>query len=290
MTVALNRPQQHGPVSDHVADSPAASQPAHEPVETVDSERVDVDELFRRMADSADEVERQRWRRRIITACMPIADRIAWRFVGRGEPPEDLLQVARIGLIHTVDRFDPSRGHFLSLAVPTIRGELKRYFRDNTWTVRVPRRMQETQMRMRDAVNSLSQRLCRAPTTEELAEELDVSADELAESQNVNWAYQPLSLDSPVGATDSAPNDTLGSLQGFDDPRLGHVEDLMVVHDALAELDARRRAVVAMIFFECLTQREVAQRLNVSQVQISRLLNDTLCRIRQRIGTEKPAA
>ncbi|ULE34505.1 sigma-70 family RNA polymerase sigma factor [Mycobacterium sp. IDR2000157661] len=290
MTVALSRPQPPGPVTAQAADRPAAPPPEHEPVETVASERIDIDELFRRMADSSDDVERQRWRRRIITACMPIADRIAWRFVGRGEPPEDLLQVARIGLIHTVDRFDPNRGHFLSLAVPTIRGELKRYFRDNTWTVRVPRRMQETQMRLRDAVNTLSQRLCRAPTNDELARELDVSPEELAESQNANWAYQPLSLDSPVGAAESTTNDTLGSLQGCDDPRLGHVEDLMVVHDALAELDPRRRAVVGMIFFDCLTQREVAQRLNVSQVQISRLLNDTLCRIRQRVCSELPAA
>lgn len=290
MTAALNRPQPRGPVTIQFPDPPAASAPRYEPIETAASERVDIDELFRRMAESGDDVERQRWRRRIITCCMPIADRIAWRFVGRGEPPEDLLQVARIGLIHTVDRFDPSRGHFLSLAVPTIRGELKRYFRDNTWTVRVPRRMQETQMRMRDAVNTLAQRLCRAPTNEELAEELDVSAEELAESQTVNWAYQPLSLDSPVGAADSHPNDTLGSLQGADDPRLRQVEDLMVVHDALAELDPRRRAVVGMIFFDCLTQREVAQRLNVSQVQVSRLLNDTLSRIRQRVCSELPAA
>jgi RNA polymerase sigma-B factor len=251
---------------------------------------VDIDELFDQLAKSVDSAERERWRRRIITQCLPVADRIASRFVGRGEPSDDLLQVARIGLIHTVDRYDPSKGHFLAFAVPTIRGELRRYFRDRTWTVRVPRRVQETQLRMREAVNALSQRLSRAPTAVELAEELDVDGEELSQSQSANWAYQPLSLDAPVAATDAVSTDTVGSMQGAEDPQYSRVEDLMVVDDALAQLDPRRRAIVRMIFFDCLTQREVASRFNVSQVQISRLLNDALVRIRERICTDGAVA
>ncbi|MFV9634497.1 SigB/SigF/SigG family RNA polymerase sigma factor [Mycobacterium neumannii] len=253
-------------------------------------EDLGVDELFGRLARSTDCVERQRWRQRIVTACVPIADRIASRFMGRGEPSEDLLQVARMGLIHSVDRYQAGRGHFLAFAVPTIRGELRRHFRDKTWTVRVPRRVQETQLRIREAVSTLSQRLNRSPTTIELAEELGVDTEAVCESEAVASAYQPVSLDAPVAYTQSETTEAVGSLQGSDDPGYEQVEDMLMIKEALAALEPRRRAVVGMIFFDCLTQREVADKLNVSQVQVSRLLNDTLSRIRQRVCVEAPAA
>lgn len=287
---AVVSPPQPWQQADEVSDSLSESPQARGLIETNRSEYVDIDELFAQLANSVDGVERQRWRQRIITECLPIADRIAYRFVGRGEPSDDLLQVARIGLIRTVDRYEPTRGHFLAFAVPTIRGELKRYFRDRAWTVRVPRKVQETQLHMREAVNVLSQRLSRAPTAVELAEELDVDSEELSRSQSANWAYQPLSLDAPVGAADADSTETFGSMQGAEDPHYSQVEDLMVVRDALAELDPRRRAIVRMIFFDCLTQREVARRFNVSQVQISRLLNDALMRLRERICTDAAIA
>ncbi len=249
-----------------------------------------IDGLLQRLVGSANDEERRRWRDRIITACVPFADRIACRFIGRGEPSDDLLQAARIGLIHTVDRYDPGKGRFLPFAVATIRGELKRHFRDTTWTVRVPRRVQETQLRMRDAVSTLSQRLCRTPTIAELAGELDVDPADLSTSQSATWAYQPLSLDAPLAPADNGSADTLGSMQGTDDPHYSQVEDLLAVRDALAELDPRRRNIIRMIFFECLTQREVARRFNVSQVQISRLLGDALGRVRTRVCAEPPAA
>ncbi|BBX18745.1 RNA polymerase subunit sigma-70 [Mycolicibacterium duvalii] len=240
-----------------------------------------IDELFDELAHASDTVGRQRCRRRIITACVPIADRIARRFAGRGEPSDDLLQVARLGLIQAVDRYEPGRGPFLSFAVPTIRGELRRHFRDKTWTVRVPRRLQETQLRARDAVASLSQRLNRSPTVVELAEELHTDPDEVVAAQGATWAYQPVSLD---GAARPDGPDTVGSLHGAEDPEFERVENLMVIHDAVAELDPRRRAVVGMIYFGGLTQREVAEQFNVSQVQISRLLRDALSRIREQLG------
>jgi RNA polymerase sigma-B factor len=289
VTAVVSRPRPWQQ-ADEVSDSLLGSEQARGLIETNRCEYVDIDELFDQLANSADSAEREWWRRRIITECLPIADRIAYRFVGRGEPSDDLLQVARVGLIHTVDRYEPDRGHFLAFAVPTIRGELRRYFRDRAWTIRVPRKVQETQLRMREAVNALSQRLSRAPTAVELAEELDVDGEELSQSRSANWAYQPLSLDAPVVAADAGSTDTFGSMQGAEDPHYSQVEDLMVVHDALAQLDPRRRAIVRMIFFDCLTQREVARRFNVSQVQISRLLNDALVRIRERMCTDVAVA
>ncbi|MBB2773866.1 MULTISPECIES: SigB/SigF/SigG family RNA polymerase sigma factor [Mycolicibacterium] len=277
--------------STSTADPPAPSPPGdrstvHTPGHGND---IDIDRLFDHLADSADESERQRRRRRIITACLPIADHIAYRFVGRGEPSEDVIQVARIGLIKTVDRYDATKGHFLAFAVPTIRGEIRRHFRDNTWTVRVPRKVQETQLRMRDAVNTLSQRLNRTPTGVELAEELDVGSDEIGDCQAATSAYRPASLDAPL-PTAQNDGDTVGSMQGVDDPGYSRVEDLILLQEAISDLDPRRRAIVGMIFFDCLTQREVARRLHVSQVQISRLLNDALARIRERVNLDAAAA
>jgi RNA polymerase sigma-B factor len=254
------------------------------------SDDVDVDQLFDRLLSSADDAERQHWRWRVITACLPLADNVAYRFVGRGEPSEDVIQVARIGLINTVDRYDPERGCFLAFAVPTIRGEVRRYFRDSTWTIRVPRKVQETQLRMRETVNVLAQRLSRSPTALELAEELDVSSDQLSDSQTAHTAYRPVSLDAPLTADDDGAGDTVASKCGAEDPGYGRVEDFILVQDAMAELDPRRRAIVGMIFFDCLTQREVARRFGVSQVQISRLLNDALERIRRRVSLDTAAA
>lgn len=289
MTLAVSHPPP-SQRADEVSDPPKGPDRTRGLIETNRREYVDIDRLFDQLVISTEKAERERWRRRIITECLPIADRIACRFVGRGEPSDDLLQVARVGLIQAVDRYEPGRGHFLAFAVPTIRGELRRYFRDRTWTVRVPRKVQETQLRMREAVNSLSQRLSRTPTAVELADELDVDGEELSQSQSANWAYRPLSLDAPVVAADAGSTDTVGSMQGAEDPQYRRVEDLMMVQDALSQLEPRRRAIVRMIFFECLTQREVARRFNVSQVQISRLLNDALARLRERMFTDGAVA
>ncbi|KUI37004.1 RNA polymerase subunit sigma-70 [Mycobacterium sp. IS-1496] len=270
-------------MSSPTSGDPTADTSPHDDV-------LDVDDLFDRLALSADDRERERWRRRIITACLPVADHLAHRFMGRGEPSEDVIQVARIGLIKTVDRYDPDKGHFLAFAVPTIRGEIRRHFRDNTWTVRVPRRVQETQMRVREAVGSLSQRLSRAPTSAELAEELEVDRSGLCDSEAATTAYRPVSLDAPLPGALESDSETVGATQGTDDPGYDKVEDIILLRDAITDLDPRRRAIVGMIFFDCLTQREVARRLDVSQVQISRLLNDALTRIRQRINLDAAAA
>lgn len=249
----------------------------------------DIDRLVVRLARARTEAQRRLWRNRVITACVPIADNIAYRFAGRGEPADDLFQVARLALVKTVDRFDPDKGHFLAFAVPTIRGELRRYFRDHTWMVRVPRPVQEVQLRSRHTTEALSQRLGRSPTPTELADELGVNVTDLGDSPCARTAYRPMALDAPVGVHGEAPNSTVGAMQGADDPGYEQVEDLMTIKEAIADLDPRRKAILRMIFFECLPQREVATRLGVSQVQISRLLHDTLARVRARVRVDAAA-
>ncbi|VEG54362.1 FliA/WhiG family RNA polymerase sigma factor [Mycolicibacterium aurum] len=239
------------------------------------------------MAECGDAAERRRRRGHIITECLPLADHIAYRFAGRGEPSDDLIQVARIGLVKSVDRYVPGRGRFMAFALPTIRGEVRRHFRDATWSMRVPRRVQETQLRMRRTVEELSQRLNRPPTDPEIARELGVGEDEVAQSQSAHWAYRPVSLDAPRGDFQEGGT-SIGESQGVDDPGFDSIEDLIVLREVIAELDPRRRAILGMRFFDCLTQREIALRLNISQVQVSRLLDGTLTRLRQRLYVDVP--
>lgn len=251
-------------------------------------DRPNIDERLLLMADCANRDERRRRRQQIITECLPIADRIAYRFVGRGEPAEDLMQVARLGLVNSVDRFVPGKGRFMAFAVPTIRGEVRRHFRDSTWSMRVPRKVQETQLRMRRTVEMLSQRLSRPPTNQEVARELGVDVDDVSQSESAHSAYRPLSLDAPRGETEGVHATSIGESVGADDPRFEVVEDLIVLREVIAELDPRRRAILGMRFFDCLTQREIALRLNVSQVQVSRLLDGVLARLRQRMRVDAP--
>ncbi|BBY91405.1 RNA polymerase sigma factor [Mycobacterium gallinarum] len=249
-----------------------------------------IEQRLVQMADCANHEERRRRRQRIITECLPIADNIAYRFVGRGEPADDLKQAARLGLIKSVDRFVPGKGRFMAFAVPTIRGEVRRHFRDSTWSMRVPRKVQETQLRMRRTVDMLSQRLSRPPTNQEVARELGVDVDDVSQSESAHSAYRPQSLDAPRGEPQGAQAVSIGESVGADDPAFVFVEDLIVLREVIAELDPRRRAILCMRFVDCLTQREIAVRLNVSQVQVSRLLNGTLARLRQRMCVDASSA
>jgi RNA polymerase sigma-B factor len=210
-------------------------------------------------------------RAQAITKCLPLADHIAYRFVGRGESYEDLIQVARLGLINAVDRYNPEKGRFLAFAVPTILGEVRRYFRDNAWGMRVPRKLKETHLRLRAAIDPMSQRLGRAPTASELAAELGLDTDEVVQSLDVAYAFRPMSLDAAVP----------GSLGG-DDLRYTAVEDRVAVADLVAHLSERDREILRMRFCDCMTQTQIAQRLGKSQVHVSRLLASTLERLRRR--------
>lgn len=248
-----------------------------------------MEELLTAMADVAeDTAEYQRKRRDAITRCLPLADHIAYRFVGRGEPGEDLLQVARLGLVKAVDRFDPGRGRFLAFAVPTIFGEVRRYFRDNAWGMRVPRKLKDTHLRVRSAIEPMSQRLGRAPTPSELAGELGIESDEVAQSLDAAYAYRPLSLDATVSGN-STDEITVLSLHGAEDPQYGVVEDSVAVAGLLSQVSDQEREILRMRFCDCMTQTQIAQRLGKSQVHVSRLLAGTLDRLRRKLWAETPA-
>lgn len=248
---------------------------------------VHVEEHFRQLMAADDEEERRRCRAEIITRCLPLADHIAYRFVGRGEPGEDLIQVARLGLVKTVDRYQPDKGKFLAFAVPTIFGEVRRHFRDNTWGMRVPRKLKETHLRVRDAIDPMSQRLGRAPTARELAAELDVDCEDIAQSADATFAYRPLSLDATPPGRDTS-DQTLGAIQGAEDPHYNTIEDVLALAGLVAELSDREQAILRMRFGACLTQTQIANALGISQVHVSRLLSATLDRLRTRLWSDMP--
>lgn len=220
----------------------------------------------------------------LVTELLPLAEHIATRFSGRGEPREDLVQVARIGLINAVDRFDVTRGHdFLSFAVPTVMGEVRRHFRDTGWAVRVPRRLKELHLTLSQGIAELSQRIGRAPTPTELAQHLDLDVDDVREGLMAGNAYQALSVDKPVHDDDALSlADTIGS----DDPELILVENHEALQPLLEELPRRERAILVMRFFGGMTQTQIADRVGISQMHVSRLLSQTLESLRGKLSGE----
>jgi len=216
----------------------------------------------------------------LVRAHLGLAEYLARRFANRGEPLEDLVQVASLALVKSVDRFDPSREvEFSTYATHTIVGELKRHFRDKGWAVRAPRRMQELYLRLSKVVASLSQELGRSPTIAELAAETAVSEEEVLEALEAGQAYRFASLDAPAPG-DSEGGDTLGSRMGTDDPGLGDAEGRVALSSLLATLAERERMIVRLRFFEGLTQSEIAANLGISQMQVSRLLARSVARLR----------
>ncbi|BBY17275.1 RNA polymerase sigma factor SigF [Mycolicibacterium litorale] len=225
----------------------------------------------------------QRQRDRIVERCLPLADHIARRFDGRGEPRDDLVQVARVGLVNAVIRFDVDAGSdFVSFAVPTIMGEVRRHFRDNSWSVKVPRRLKELHLRLGSATAELSQRLGRAPTASELAEELGMDRDEVVEGLVAGSSYNTLSIDSGGNSgNEDAPAiaDTLGDF----DMGLDQIENREALRPLLAALPERERMVLLLRFFENLTQTQIAERVGISQMHVSRLLAKSLTRLRDQL-------
>ncbi|WP_431950476.1 RNA polymerase sigma factor SigF [Nocardia lijiangensis] len=232
---------------------------------------------------------RRRVREDIVRMCLPLAEHIARRFAGRGEAFDDLHQIARLGLVQAVDRFDVSRGSsFLSFAVPTVMGEVRRHFRDRTWSVRVPRRLKEIQQSIGPATETLAQRLGRMPTARELAAELEVELTEITQALVASNGYQAGSLDAVTrdGDDDSSARAAVHTL-GAEEPCYRLLEDAMAVRPLIAELPERERQVLIMRFFENKTQTQIAERLAVSQMQISRILAKTLKTLRDRaLGAE----
>lgn len=223
---------------------------------------------------AADDPRRQRLREQLICGYLPVAEHIARRFAGRGEPFEDLVQVANVGLINAVDRFEPDRGSaFFAFAVPTITGELRRYFRDHGWSTRVLRRLKDLYIAIRSSRTELSQQLGRAPRPSEIAEKLRLPVSEVIEGLQAGEAYRSMSLDEMPGGQGSAIfSEFIGDL----DNELAHIEDREVLRPLLAELAPRERTILVLRFFRQLTQTQIAEQVGISQMHVSRVLRRTL--------------
>jgi RNA polymerase sigma-B factor len=210
----------------------------------------------------------------------PLAHFLAGRFSSRGEPRDDLVQVALVGLLKAVERFDPARGlQFSTFATPTILGELKRHFRDRGWTVRVPRRVQELHLQLGRIISALGQEQGRSPTPAEIAARAGVSEEDVLEAMEAGSLYRLVSLDGS-----SSPDDEGGDLAaclGGDDPAFERIEHRDELAEMLGALPQRERRIVELRFFDSLTQSEIAERVGVSQMHVSRLLTRSLDRLRE---------
>ena len=221
----------------------------------------------------------------LITAHLGLAEYLARRFANRGEPLDDLVQVASLGLLKAVDRFDPSRGvEFSTYATHTIVGELKRHFRDRGWAVRAPRRMQELYLRLGKVVANLGQELGRSPTIAELATEVGASEEEVLEALEAGQAYRFASLDAPSSSEDAEP-ETLGSRIGAEDPGIEDAEQRATLSPLLRSLPEREQLILHLRFFGGLTQSEIASRLGMSQMHVSRLLARSVAQLRASSST-----
>lgn len=205
---------------------------------------------------------------------------LARRFAGRGEPLEDLEQVGYLGLIAAIDRFEPELGlEFTTFATPTILGEIKRYFRDKSWAVRVPRRLQETYTRVMRAQQDLSQRLSRSPTVPEIAQELGLEPDEVLAALEAGPAHRAVSLDAPAPGQDQ--DGEMGDRLGMVDENLGRIELQNMLAAAMRHLTPREREIMTLRFVEELPQTEVARRLGISQMHVSRLQRAALAQLKR---------
>lgn len=253
--------------------------PLGEPRETADL-RSRTAELFEAMAASAPgQPAYGEARDSLVSLHMPLVEHLARRFRNRGEPYDDLVQVATIGLIKAVDRFDSDRGvEFSTYATPTILGEIKRYFRDKGWAIRVPRRLQELRLSLTSATAELTQDLGRAPTVAQLAERLNLPPDLVIEGLESANAYNTLSLDAP----DQNEADATTVLDGLggEDEALESVEYRESLKPLLAQLDTREKRILTLRFFRGMTQSQIADEIGISQMHVSRLLARTLTELR----------
>jgi RNA polymerase sigma-B factor len=217
----------------------------------------------------------------LIERFLPLARQLARRYQRAAEPLDDLVQVASIGLVKAVDRFDPARGvAFSSYAVPTILGELKRYFRDSGWAVHVPRGMQERAMQVDRAVKELAGKLGRSPSVDEVAEQTHTSVEEVLGAMEAAQAYEAVSLDSERGTRDEPGVETFADGIGASDERYELVEYGASIAPAVKALSNRDRLILHLRFVEDMTQSQIAERIGVSQMQVSRLIRRSLSRLR----------
>ena len=239
----------------------------------MEAESAEVLEAFREYRRTGE----QRLRNELIELHLDLARREAMRFAGRGEPVDDLLQVARLGMLKAVERYDPSIGvPFSAYARPTIAGELRRHFRDTTWSVHVPRGLKDLHAGLGRTTAALAASLGRQPTASELASELGASVDEVLEALELRSAYRPTSINAPIDADGSTTDPAAADESDGIDPAI----DSMLVRELLGHLDDRQRVIVYLRFFGQLSQSEIAQRVGISQVHVSRLLRSSMTVLR----------
>ncbi|MCX4754820.1 RNA polymerase sigma factor SigF [Kitasatospora purpeofusca] len=282
-------PDSDGPedgAADEAARALRAAVPAQGPQRSGAPDREAARALFVRLSALPDgSPERVELRNQLVRMHIPLVEHLARRFRNRGEPLDDLTQVATIGLIKSVDRFDHERGvEFSTYATPTIVGEIKRHFRDKGWAVRVPRRLQELRLSLTTATSELSQRHGRSPTVHELAEHLGISEEDVLEGLESANAYSTLSLDVPDNDDESpAVADTLGAT----DEALEGVEYRESLKPLLAQLPPREQKILVLRFFRNMTQSQIAAEVGISQMHVSRLLARTLAQLREKLLVEE---
>ncbi len=239
-------------------------------------------ELFRLYKEEGDEEAREQ----LIVSHLNLVRFLTSKFKNRGEPIEDLMQVGTIGLIKAIDRFDPARGlEFTTFATPTIMGEIKRHFRDKGWSVRVPRRLQELSSKVNQTTDELTRELQRPPSVAEVAERLGATVDEVLEAMESSSAYSSVPLE---GTGQNADDDTPSIIDHYatEDGELAASDDRMVIEDAIGDFSPREQEIIQMRFREGLTQVEIAERLGISQVQVSRMLRKALRQIQDKLDPE----
>jgi len=238
----------------------------------------DAESLFAKYAETKDPKVRER----LVEMHQNLVRFLAGKFLNRGEPLEDLVQVGTIGLINAIDRFDPKRGtKFSTYATPTIVGEIRRYFRDKAWSLKVPRRLQELNLAANKAADNLSAKLGRTPTIQEIAQAVGASEEETLEAMELGNAYETVSLDTKlVNEGDSSPL-SLAEFVGDTDGSLNSLDKFGDLSQAIECLDPREKAIIYLRFFKDMSQTEVAKRLNISQMHVSRLQQKALRRLRE---------
>ncbi len=243
--------------------------------------------LHRRYRETADPAEKERIRAQLVDAYHDFVYFLARKFANRGEPLDDIVQVGYLGLIKAIERFDPDLGYeFTTFATLTVAGEIKRYFRDKGTAIRFPRRLQELHQAVVRVNEQMKGELNREPTVAELAERLGVTPDDVTEAMEMGPAYMPISLDQPVSSADGQDNRAVAEQLGGPDVELERVEMRDVLDRAMEHLTPRERAIMAMRFYEQMSQSEIAKRLGISQMHVSRLQRAALEQLRRHVPEE----
>lgn len=249
--------------------------------------REELRELHRRYRSTRSKAERERIREQLVQAYDGLVHYVARQFANRGEPLEDILQVGYLGLIKAIDRFDPDLGHeFTTFGTPYVKGEIQRYFRDKGWAIRFPRRLQETYQQVVRVNEELRHELGRQPTVAEVATRLGLEPDDVLEAMEMSSAMVPSSIDAQIGTDADEGGRQLAEVVGVEDPNLERVEMREVLRRAMQHLTERERRIMIMRFVDELSQAEVAKRLGISQMHVSRLQRAALEQLRELLPSE----